>query len=188
MATIGVTGHRCLAENDKVKAGIDQALRRLGEAFPGPIDVISSAAEGADRLVAFQVLLRPDSRLIVALPLPKNDYISEFDTTQSRIEFLDVLDSAAEVVQLPPAASRNEAYAAAGKYVLENSEVLIAVWDGQDSQEASGTGDIVKLARERGMPIAWIHAGNRKQETGEATSLGAEQGIVTYENFPKLSK
>lgn len=184
MATIGVTGHRVIAEVEKVKAGIDQALRRIDHAFPGPIVVLSAAAEGADRLVAFQVLVRPDSRLVVALPLPKDDYMGDFRSTQSRIEFLDMLDSAFEVVQMRPAASRREAYAAAGKYVLDNSEILVAVWDGEDPQSEGATGDIVRRGRERNMPIAWVHAANRDPETHEAVSLGAEQGTVTFENFP----
>lgn len=185
MANIGVTGHRFLAEVDRIKAGVDQALRRIEQAFPGPINVWSSAAEGADRLVAFQVLVRPDSRLIVALPLPKEDYMSDFESTQSRIEFLDLLDSAYEVIQLQPAASRREAYAAAYKHILDNAEVLVAVWDGKAPQGEGGTGDIVRRARDRAMPIAWIHAGNRNPETREAVSLGPEQGTVTFENFPQ---
>jgi hypothetical protein len=32
------------------------------------------------------------------------------------------------------------------------------------------------------LPIAWVHAGDRKG-TSELTSLGAEQGSVTYEHF-----
>ena len=46
-----------------------------------------------------------------------------------------------------------------------------------------GTGEVVAQARARGKPIAWIHAGNRKPGTMEPTSLGADQGRVTYENL-----
>jgi hypothetical protein len=33
------------------------------------------------------------------------------------------------------------------------------------------------------LPIARVHAGNRKPGTLESTSLGIEQGSVSYENF-----
>ena len=40
--TIGVTGHRILAEPDKVTAGVDQALDHIAQAFPGrPWTVVS---------------------------------------------------------------------------------------------------------------------------------------------------
>ncbi len=65
MVAIGVTGHRILAELDKINAGVDTALRRIEQAFPGqPLTVISSLAEGADRLVVRQVLARPQARLM----------------------------------------------------------------------------------------------------------------------------
>jgi len=50
IVAIGVTGHRFLAEVDKIAAGVDEALRRIEEAFPGKLlAVISPLAEGADR-------------------------------------------------------------------------------------------------------------------------------------------
>jgi hypothetical protein len=60
--------------------------------------------------------------------------------------------------------------------------VLIAIWDGKTAQGQGGTGAIMARARQRGLPIAWVHAGNRKPGTQEPTSLGAEQGMVTFEH------
>ena len=98
-------------------------------------------------------------------------------------EFLRFLNQAYEAIELLPASTRNEVYEAAGDYVLDHADVLITVWDGQSSQGQGGTGAIVARARERGLPISWVHAGNRKPGTQEATSLGAAQGKVTLENF-----
>jgi hypothetical protein len=65
----------------------------------------------------------------------------------------------------------------------------------QDSKEAfrcllaragnRRAGELVALARERGMPMAWVHAGNRKPATEEPTTLGEERGTVTSERFPE---
>ena len=44
--------------------------------------------------------------------------------------------------------------------------------------------EIVAQARERSLPLAWIHAGNRNPGTGFSTSLGPEQGKVTFEHLP----
>jgi hypothetical protein len=185
MITIGVTGHRILAEVEKVEAGIAGALRFIERTFPGePLIVISSLAEGADRLVVHQVLARPQARLIVPLPLPESDYRKDFPSEKSQKEFLSLLNRAGEVIAIPPTPTREEAYEAAGNYVLNHADVLIAVWDGQGAQGVGGTGGIVAEARRRNLPIAWVHAGNRRPGTEEPTTLGDEQGKVTYENFP----
>jgi len=182
---IGVTGHRILSDVAKIQAGVDKALGRIDEKFPGRrVTVISSIAEGADRLVVHRVLRRPHARLLVPLPLPQAEYLTDFATAESKGEFLALLDRADEVVQLPPAGTRERAYEAAGRYVVERCDVLLAVWDGRDAQGQGGTGGIVAEARERGLPIAWVRAGNRKPGTLEPTSLGDEQGKVTFENLP----
>ena len=184
MPTVGVTGHRVLSEVDKIIAGVQEALRRIERDFAeGPLTVLSPCAEGADRIVAQQVLARPGSRLIVPLPLPRDQYMRDFTSAESRDEFCQLLARADEVIELRPAGTRNEAYEAAGLYVLDHCDVLVAIWDGQGAQGQGGTAEIIARARERGLPIAWVRAGNRKPGTTEPTSLGAEQGAVTFENF-----
>jgi hypothetical protein len=181
---VGVTGHRALAELDKINAGVEEALRRIEQLFPGEaLTVISALAEGADRIAAHQVLARPGARLVVPLPLPRSDYMADFGSEASRSEFLRLLDRAEQVTEMPPAAARDAAYEAAGEYVLNTSDVLIAIWDGRPAQGQGGTAEVVTRARERGLPIAWVHAGNRKPGTREASSLGDQQGLVTLENF-----
>jgi hypothetical protein len=181
---IGVTGHRVLAEADRVTAGIEVALARIEGSHPGrSLVVISSLAEGADRLVAEAILRRPASRLRAVLPLPKFDYLDDFATPDSKEAFLRLLARSDEVVELPARASRVEAYAAASDRVLDGVHVLVAVWDGRGAQGQGGTAEVVARARTRHLPLAWVHAGNRKPGTMEATSLGADQGQVTYENM-----
>jgi len=182
---IGVTGHRFLADMDRVVAGVDKALHRVEQAFPGrKLTVISPLAEGADRLVAERVLARPLARLIAVLPLPQSDYMQDFRTAESRTAFLRLLNQAERVLELPPRQTREEAYEAVGHYVLNHCQLLIAIWDGREAQGQGGTAEIVAEARRRGLPLAWIHAGNRKPGTEEPTTLREEQGKVTLERFP----
>ncbi len=94
-----------------------------------------------------------------------------------------MLQRADHVEEMPEAATREQAYEAAGEYVLNNSDALIAIWDGRNAQGQGGTGEIVARARQRRLPIAWVHAGNREPATNRATSLGDEQGRVTFENI-----
>ena len=184
MIKIGITGHRFLAELEKINAAIDEALRRIEARFPNQsLTVLSLLAEGTDRIAAHQILSRANAKLIAVLPFPQTDYETDFDTTESKNEFRQMLSQASEVVIMPETATRNEGYEVAGKYVLENCDTLLTIWDGQGAQGQGGTGEIVSLARERELPIAWIHAGNRKPGTSEPTSLGDEQGKVDFENF-----
>ena len=76
---------------------------------------------------------------------------------------------------------RSEGYWLAGRKMLERIDVLIALWDGQISQGQGGTGEIVAIARQKGLPLAWVKCGNRRPGTGIATSLKEEQGKVSFE-------
>lgn len=185
MITIGVTGHRFLVEVDKITAGIDQALDHIEKSFGDqPFQVISALAEGADRLVVRRVLARGNAALVVPLPLPKEEYLKDFRTQGSQEEFLELLDQAEEVLTLLPAPTREESYASAGYYLLDHCQVLIAIWDGQNAQGVGGTGKIAAKARQIGLPLAWVMAGNRILGREEPTTLGISQGRVIYKNFP----
>lgn len=188
MITISVTGHRFLAEVDKITAGIDKALDHIERTYgETSFRVISALAEGADRLAVRRVLARGNAALIVPLPLPREEYLKDFQTQGSQEEFLELLDQAEEVLTLPPAPTREESYASAGYYLLDHCQVLIAIWDGQNAQGVGGTGEIAAAARRRKLPLAWIQASNLIPGTEEFTSLGDAQGSVIYENFPILS-
>ena len=184
MVRIGATGHRLLIDHEKISAGIETALRRI-EALhsPSTLTVVSSLAQGADCLIATHVIKRTDARLIVPLPLPVDDYLRDFTSQDDARVFRDLLARADEVIQLPPASSREASYEAAGAYVLNNCDVLLTIWDGQLAQGKGGTGYVVEHARQLRMPVAWVHAGNRNKDTNEPTSLGEQQGLVTFERM-----
>jgi hypothetical protein len=184
MVTIGVTGHRYLAETDKLRAGIVEALDQVARGYPDEsLTVMSSLAEGADTLVAEVAIEEFKARLVVPLPLPRQEYLDEFATNATRSTFSVMLERAVEIIDPPSCADSDEAYEVTGLYILEQCDVLIAIWDGEVEQGRGGTGQIVAKAREKKKPIAWIHAGNRTPGTTTPTSLGHDQGKVTLENF-----
>ena len=181
---IGVTGHRALADVPRVVAGVESALDRIEAAYPGrALVVVSCLAEGADRQVAEAVLKTPGARLVAVLPMPRGELVADFATAESRAEFAALLARAAEVVELPARATRDEAYAAANERMLDEVDVLAAVWDGAGVQGQGGTAEVVARARARHMPLTWIHAGNRVPGTMAATTLEPDQGHVTFENL-----
>lgn len=180
---IGVAGHRFLAEVQKVRAAVEDALARIESAFPdAELMIISPLAEGSDRLVA-EVAMEHGAELVVPLPLQKDDYMTDFETKESRQEFLDFLDRAAEVIQMPETQERNQAYVQVGEYVLDESDVLIAIWDGEPAQGVGGTAYIVQRALNRDMPVLHIRAGNRRPGTHKPTTLGEQQGELVVHNL-----
>lgn len=139
---IGVVGHRVLADPDSLCAPIAEAVRRLTEFVPvspgvGLVPVVVSAlAEGADRLVAKEVLADKDARLEVALPLPEEEYVKDFKSEASKEEFSCLLARATETPwQAPKGLDRDEAYERAGHYVVDRCDALIALWDGRKSRD-----------------------------------------------------
>jgi hypothetical protein len=150
---IGVTGHRRLDDEEALAGQVRRVLDRIRELVPGspytPVlfTVVSPLAEGADRLVAREVLRIEGADLEVPLPLPPEDYREDFQTEESKHEFGEMLRQAKEVVEVGPSGSREEAYQRVGHYVVDRCDVLVALWDGECSRGQGGTAEIVKYAR-----------------------------------------
>ncbi len=158
---IGVTGHRQLPDPGALLPAVRAAIQGLIERFLGPgaepaLLVVSALAEGADRLVATEVLAGPDASLEATLPLPPGEYLGDFTGDASKAEFNELLGRAASVWLARPGASRDEAYERAGRHVVDRADVLIALWDGEPPRGRGGTATIVAYAREQGVPVAWV--------------------------------
>lgn len=169
---VGVTGHRPnrLTQSDPalLAAQIDLVLRRIQDAAneaaadwpstqPAVCRVVSSLAEGADRLVA-RAALACGFAIQVVLPLPQADYEQDFEARGSLAEFRDLLQRAENVFELPAASPRAQAYLAAGELTLRQCDVLLAIWDGAPSAGLGGTAEIAAQAAAAGLPVVRIHA------------------------------
>lgn len=145
--TIGVTGHIDLhpADIDVLEKHVDEYFTRLQGMYPHtPLQVLSALAEGADRLVA-RVAVKRGIKLIVPLPMPRQDY--EKDFPKSTNEFRALLADRRVVVVSKNAANPEEAYARLGAWLAHNSQIILALWDGSDNQKQGGTADVVRLKR-----------------------------------------
>lgn len=153
---VGVTGHRWQEEPAGLRARLERVMGLLGDGRA--VRLTSALAEGADRLVA-QVALEQGVDLVAVLPFPRDHYESDFESTGSLQAFRDLLDRASEVVELAaPEADRAAGYAAAGRAILDRSDVLLAIWDGLPARGVGGTAGVVAEARERRIPVLWIAA------------------------------
>ncbi len=53
---------------------------------------------------------------------------------------------------------RNRAYEAVGRFVVRNSDIVIAIWNGELAAGRGGTQEVVEYAANVGVPVWWIHA------------------------------
>jgi len=91
--------------------------------------------------------------------MDEGSYAADFKAEGSGTEFKGLLSRARSVHCLPDSSSRAEAYARAGRYVVDHCDVLIALWDGKPEDGPGGTAEIVRYAREKGRELAWIDPG-----------------------------
>lgn len=161
---LAVTGHRDLGRRKKkVAALVRSELERIARANPDtPVVVVSSLAEGADRLVARLAKEVLGARIVAALPMPASAYEKDFASAASRREFHSLLKSADVMIEGPilskgrtwrtRSEERNHQYAWGGAYVAKNADVLFALWDGEQARGTGGTACVVDWFRERRTP------------------------------------
>lgn len=139
---IGITGHQRLKEPARW-GWVKQELDRLLSTLTPPLIGITSLAIGADQLFANAVLQRGGSLEIV---IPFAGYEFTFSEEHDRQEYTRLLQRALKQEVLEKHGSDEEAYFASGKRMVDQSELLIAVWDGLPAPGLGGTGDVVGYA------------------------------------------
>jgi Protein of unknown function (DUF4231) len=160
---IGISGHRpprVTSELPGLRSEISKAIeyitQRLAVRPDIPLTVVSSLAEGADRLVADQVLAHDGARLEVVLPLAEDDYLADFKSDESKAEFKRLLayDGNFDVVRT--ATSREHAYELAGRAVADHSDFMLIIWDGEASGGRGGTAQIMEYVQRWRRPVVLI--------------------------------
>jgi hypothetical protein len=183
---IGVTGHRTLQNPNPIIAGVDKTLQAIKKIFENEsIVILSPLAEGADRIIAERALAIDGTKLIAVLPMPVEVYLEDFQSPISIKEFQGLLELADEIIELPRIINREESYRNVGKYLVAHCDVMIAIWDGQPARGPGGTAEVVALARDRNLPVAWIYSGQCVNE--KVATADAKHGEVNFERFPDQS-
>jgi len=122
--------------------------------------VISSLAEGADRLVA-EAGLAAGFTLEAVLPFHRDEYARDFKTEDSQTAYGSLMQRAASVFELDGnPTDRPRAYETAGLIMLANIDLLITIWDGNAAAGVGGTAQIISRAVSNGIPIIWIEPAN----------------------------
>ncbi|CAM5580641.1 hypothetical protein SCALM49S_03062 [Streptomyces californicus] len=125
MYRIGVTGHRSIPAEARphVLAGLRAAFRGRERAT----HALSSLAVGADQLFADLALARGAELTAV---IPSGDYEACFESAADLARYRALKARAVREVRLDFPHSTDEAYYAAGAYIADHCDRLLAVWDG----------------------------------------------------------
>ncbi len=175
--------HRVLAE---VKTAVETFAARHQELFSDASPVlraVSPLAEGTDRMFARQALAL-GYELCCPMPFAQAEYEKDFAPEKAGEEnslaaFGEILAQAEKAARLTTfeldgtRAREGPAYGAAGRVVLNQSDLLVVVWDGLPPAGGGGTVQTLHEAMAYRVPVLWIdaHAPHSRQLLRDASDL-----------------
>ena len=183
---VGVVGHRpnrlqhantgILADTlHQLLASVQKSVLRVSREMDGcfsdsrpGLRAVTPLAEGVDRLFADQALSL-GYELCCVMPFPRtefeNDFAPERALEPDSLERFRALLARAEketaLTRFELDGARTDdaaAYGAGGTTVLNQSDLLIAVWDGERHGKRGGTEETLAKALRQGVPTVWIDA------------------------------
>jgi hypothetical protein len=151
---------------------------------------ISPLAEGTDRIFAEQAF-DAGYELCCIMPFHQVEFEKDFDPLISLEpgslgRFRDIINStevAGKLTRFELDGNRknsSQAYSVCGKTVLNQSDLLIVVWDGEYTGKPGGTEETFREAQKMGIPMIWIDA--REGHAWQLIKSGNDFNISTVGN------
>lgn len=157
--SIGVTGHRLDRVSRKhlehLTPEVRRLLARLAGRSPAParLWLASALADGSDQHLA-ALALEAGWSLHAVLPFEAGVCERDLAAPAARQRFRHLLARAAHVTELAGPRDRPaQAYRQLGDAVIQGSDLLMAVWDGEPARGPGGTGEVVGEALRRHVPV-----------------------------------
>lgn len=153
---IGISGHQKIEPSASicwVNDTLKTELVRLGITTG-----VSCLAAGADQIFA-SIVLELGAKLEAVIPC--KNYESAFENNTSLSLFRELSDLSASHHRLAYIEPSKTAFLKGGQRVVEVSECMFFVWDGEVAEGLGGTGDIVSYALERGVPFVHLNPINQ---------------------------
>jgi hypothetical protein len=196
--SVGVVGHRPDRLPENKRAGIARDIALALEAIRAEaisaharytnffvratpkLTLVTALAEGADR-VAAEAALANGFELEMPLPFAADEYEKDFESPAGKSAFHRLLARASGVLELDGnRAQAGRSYADAGLVVLDNADILIAVWDGGAAHGRGGTTEMIHEAAKRGMPIVRIDVEGENQPILQWRGLGNRHTLPAH--------
>ncbi|MFM7683103.1 MAG: hypothetical protein ACKO7P_10205 [Bacteroidota bacterium] len=165
-------GHRFLKNPEQVRQRINSSLDYF-LALYGEIECISSLACGAD-ILFIEEAIKKKCIVKIILPFQISEYKKDFDA-QSITRFNQIIENNNYLV-FSNLNSQNEdervdKYAQTGKSCIDQSSVVLAVWDGESEKGIGGTKYLIDYCLEKNKELHWIKAERVNQKFEQSVKL-----------------
>lgn len=198
---IGLIGHRLLAESEvpKIQEAFDNFLAEILSLFKfTPIVILTSMAEGADRLI-FHSRYRDSVKICGILPLNFADLVKDFSSGSARKEFQELLDQTDYLIEFgskqksksPSKSERNRAYKECANWISDKSNSLFVVWDGKSSKGVGGTAGTINYRVKNvekaehlgrgGISLVHVAASNGSRQPNRACNCDGHQSLNSFD-------
>ncbi len=164
---VGITGHQRLDDPEAWRWVASVMRDELARISP-PLVAVTSLAIGADQLLARLVLERGGT---IHAVLPFADIERSF--SPEHLPAYRELANQATIEALDTPGTDEDAYLAAGRRVVEVSDIVLAVWNGTPAKGKGGTADVVAYARSLHRRIVVIDPIS-KRTTHEGAPIGRD--------------
>lgn len=184
--TVGVTGHRLdrlgAANSDTIIPMVDEVLAAIRAAtstlaVPPVLRLLSALADGADTIVA-DCAVATGWELATVLPFNRADYLADFPEPEHKAAHERLLAASRAVYELPgehTPAGAPAAYERAGRIMLGQCDLLLAIWDHGPVLGRGGTAQIVAEAVLRDIPVVHI------DPTGQQPPMVLWDGLTEHD-------
>lgn len=150
---VGITGHQDIGDQNhisKIKKELTKIL--LNESVTLGL---TSLAKGAGQLFA-EVL--SENAISYCVVIPSKGYSETFEDKVSLKKYHYFLNESDQRVTLSFDYPKEKASYDAGKYIVENSDCIIAIWNGKLAEGLGGTADIVDYSLKKNKRVIHLNS------------------------------
>lgn len=155
----GITGHQNLGDQETISWVEDCLIQEIPKYHI--TKGLTCLAIGADQL--FAEVLETFYIPFIAI-IPCDGYEQTFNKKITQESYFSYLSKAEDTIKLNFPEPSEEAFYAAGKYIVDHCDILFAIWNGKAAKGLGGTGDIVEYARRKKRRVAHINPVTREIE------------------------
>ncbi|HEY5107253.1 MAG TPA: hypothetical protein VII73_10860 [Caulobacteraceae bacterium] len=208
---IGFSGHRAvdrLGDEAVLSANLDAAFRLardavgamaamplddcdeiLGDAFDGPasLRLITGIATGADRIAIARWRVMAAGPVHALTPYLDPATGQPLTDEPSHAKWFDRVTDLGEFETstcLDGAAAGRHGHGELSRWIVRNCDVVVVVWDGGSAVGAGGTGDTVRLALHKGVPVLWIRPNAPDLQLLDPSSVWRDDGATEAAGHP----
>ncbi|MCK5128489.1 MAG: hypothetical protein KAQ68_01445, partial [Clostridiales bacterium] len=149
---IAITGHRDLLPEKitEYENGIRTILKQTMRKYPdSTIQLLTGMAEGTD-ILGVKVALELGCSVIAVLPMAQEDFVKTFYKDKmdvSIVEFETIFAKVTKVIDLSKVYTETQSvtdrFVRLRVYLTENSQMIIALWNGVKNNKLGGTSNTV---------------------------------------------